>query len=30
MYPATDIANYFLSLVDEESGDVMTNLKLQK
>ncbi len=25
-----DVADYFLSLVDEEEGDYMTNLKLQK
>jgi len=28
--PAIDIANYFLSKADEEAGDVMSNLKLQK
>jgi uncharacterized phage-associated protein len=27
---AMDVANYFLSLVDEEVGDSLTNLKLQK
>lgn len=30
MYHAYQIANYFLSLTDEDAGDVMTNLKLQK
>ena len=30
MFSAHIIAQYFLSLTDEESGDVMTNLKLQK
>ena len=30
MYSANQIANYFLSLTDEEVGDVMTNLNLQK
>jgi len=29
-YSAQDIAKYFLSLVDETAGDVLTNLKLQK
>jgi uncharacterized phage-associated protein len=27
---AQDIANYFLTLVDEEAGDSLSNLKLQK
>lgn len=27
---ANEVAQYFLTLVDEESGDLMTNLKLQK
>lgn len=30
MYSADQIAKYFLSRTDEEIGDVMTNLKLQK
>ena len=30
MYPVDQIAKYFLSRTDEEVGDVMTNLKLQK
>jgi uncharacterized phage-associated protein len=30
MLTCFDIANYFLSLVEEDSGDLMTNLKLQK
>ncbi len=30
MARAKDVANYFLSLVDEDCGDSMTNLKLQK
>ena len=30
MMPAHDIARYFVSLVDEEAGDSITNLKLQK
>lgn len=30
MHTALDIAHYFLSLVKEEEGDAMTNLKLQK
>ena len=30
MMPAHDIAKYFVSLVDEEAGDSITNLKLQK
>lgn len=30
MHQAIDIANYFLSLVDLEAGDSMSNLKLQK
>ncbi len=30
MYKATDIANWFLTAVDRESGDSMTHLKLQK
>jgi len=29
-YSPIDVANYFLSLVDEESGDNITHLKLQK
>jgi uncharacterized phage-associated protein len=27
---ATDVAKYFLTLVDEDSGDTISNLKLQK
>lgn len=27
---AIDVAEYFLSLIDEDSGDVLTNLKIQK
>jgi uncharacterized phage-associated protein len=30
MIPAIEVARYFLSLVDEETGDLLTNLKLQK
>jgi uncharacterized phage-associated protein len=30
MMPAHEIARYFVSLVDEEAGDSITNLKLQK
>jgi uncharacterized phage-associated protein len=30
MMPAHDVAKYFVSLVDEEAGDSITNLKLQK
>jgi uncharacterized phage-associated protein len=30
MMPAHDIARYFVSLVDEEAGDSISNLKLQK
>lgn len=30
MYDAQTIAEYFLSLVDPEAGDAITNLKLQK
>ena len=30
MMPAHDVARYFVSLVDEEAGDSITNLKLQK
>ena len=30
MLTAHDVANYFLSLVDEEAGDSLSNLKLQK
>lgn len=30
MNTAVEIANYFLTLVDSESGDSLTNLKLQK
>jgi uncharacterized phage-associated protein len=30
MIPAIDVARYFLSLVDEEAGDLISNLKLQK
>ncbi|RJP26112.1 MAG: DUF4065 domain-containing protein [Candidatus Omnitrophota bacterium] len=30
MISARDVANYFLLLVDEDCGDCMTNLKLQK
>ncbi len=30
MMPAHDIAKYFVSLVDEEAGDSISNLKLQK
>jgi uncharacterized phage-associated protein len=29
-YPASEIADYFLSLQDEEAGDSISNLKLQK
>jgi uncharacterized phage-associated protein len=28
--PAMDVANYFLSKADEEAGDLISNLKLQK
>lgn len=30
MYTAKDVAEYFISLVDEENGDFLTNLKIQK
>ena len=30
MLSCFDVANYFLSLVDEDCGDLMSNLKLQK
>lgn len=30
MLRALDVANYFLSLVNEDSGDTISNLKLQK
>lgn len=30
MMPAHDVARYFVSLVDEEAGDSISNLKLQK
>jgi len=30
LYSADQIAKYFLTLTDEDAGDVMTNLKLQK
>ncbi|MDA3922719.1 MAG: DUF4065 domain-containing protein [Salinisphaera sp.] len=30
MYSAAQIANYFLCLSDDEAGDLLTNLKLQK
>lgn len=30
MYTCLDVANYFLSLNDEEAGDLMSNLKVQK
>jgi len=30
MMPAHDVAKYFISLVDEEAGDSISNLKLQK
>ena len=30
MMPARDIARYFVSLVDEEAGDSISNLKVQK
>jgi uncharacterized phage-associated protein len=30
MMPAHDVAKYFVSLVDEDAGDSITNLKLQK
>jgi uncharacterized phage-associated protein len=30
MVNANDVARYFLCLVDEDSGDLMSNLKLQK
>lgn len=30
MLTCFDVANYFLALVDEDAGDAMTNLKLQK
>lgn len=30
MMPACEIAKYFVSLVDEEAGDSISNLKLQK
>jgi uncharacterized phage-associated protein len=30
MLKAIDVANYFLSLVDEDSGDLLSNLKIQK
>lgn len=30
MVPASDVAKYFLSKCDEESGDTISNLKLQK
>jgi uncharacterized phage-associated protein len=30
MMPAHDVAKYFVSLVDEEAGDSISNLKLQK
>ena len=30
MYRAADVARYFLSLSDEEAGDTISNLKLQK
>lgn len=29
-FSAQDVANYFLSLKDEDSGDLISNLKLQK
>ena len=30
MLTAAQVADYFLSLVDEDAGDSMTNLRLQK
>lgn len=30
MYTASDISKYFLCLCDEEAGDLLTNMKLQK
>ena len=30
MIPALEVARYFLSLTDEEAGDLISNLKLQK
>jgi uncharacterized phage-associated protein len=30
MLSAKDVANYFLTLVDEDAGDLMTNMKIQK
>jgi uncharacterized phage-associated protein len=30
MMPACSVAKYFVSLVDEEAGDSISNLKLQK
>jgi uncharacterized phage-associated protein len=30
MYSALDIANYFLGKADEDAGDLISNLKLQK
>ncbi len=30
MMPAHEIAKYFVSLIDEDAGDSITNLKLQK
>ena len=30
MITARDVANYFLSLVDEDQGDSISNLRLQK
>ena len=30
MIPAIEVAHYFLSLTDEEAGDLISNLKLQK
>lgn len=30
MYRARDIANYFLSMADEDAGEAITNLKVQK
>ena len=30
MISCQDVANYFLSLCDEDAGDLISNLKLQK
>ena len=30
MIPATEVARYFLSLTDEDAGELISNLKLQK